>query len=1210
MTVAARKYNPGFLSDDELVASFCVRTCEFNSLTEVLRDCTSNANSHQIVIGPRGSGKTSLLLRVAVEIKRDSILSHRFFPIIFAEESYEVSTAGEFWLECLARLADQAPEMNDGPDLRRTYEELRTIRDDRMLGGRCLGALQDFADRESKRLVLIVENLNMLFGEIGDEDAGWRLRKTLQTDSRIVLLASATSRFDEIDNPDRALYDLFRTVPLRPLDTNECLTLWQTVSERKCDRDTIRAMQILSGGSPRLLAIIARFGGNLSFRELMEDLLDLVDDHTEYFKSHLDALAPQERRVYLALADLWQPATAREIAERARLDTSKCSAQLARLSERGAVEVTGGSARRKLYYLTERLYNFYYLMRRARGPAPLVEALIRFMEAFYSPKELKEFGVRLAREALGTNQTELIVRDLAFGRLLELNSLEAYREELLASAQTTFVGGIGETETLPNKASVSAELSKKALKLAESGQTSDALATWDYLIQRFGKSDAPIDQERAALAFVNIGMAKWSQGNSDAALVAWNEVVKRFGSCDEGPCLRIAAEAMVNKGELICSLGHHKKALTEFDEILRRFSSTKSSVFCEVVAKAHVGRAAVLVALERAEEALESYDEVLMRFGGSQITSIRAEVAAAMAGKGHALIALNRPNAAIEIWGEAAKRFLSAASPRIFEPAVAALANKGVALSRSGQLKEALAAFETVLEFGRKKDVPALHEAVAHSYFHRGNVFAAMHREAEAVASWDCAISCFDEIDTLANAEPFAAALMNKAAVLLKENLAEEAINNWNIVEEKFGESDSPQMLATVANAMKKKGALLEMLDRKEEALANWTRVEQSFGASNSAELLEFVAYSFVHRSNNSFELNRPNEALATCDRAVELFGRSDEPAILDAVACCLVNKGIYLLKLNRNEEALPVWGEIEERFSTFDTTALQKQIAKATVGKGMTLFGLNRPEDAIAAWSEVDERFGKSAIPKISEELSLALLNKGAALTESNRVEDALDVFEDAIRRFCDNEEPHVLESVAKAYINKGVVLRVLERSKEAMSAWRHVVQQFETSNQPSLRNTARLALFHAARFEVDSDRAPAAINFLDRALRHDKAALPEISLQCHLLRAGAYFELGGVEECGRDVETALTILSEINSLPRDTLEALQTLAKEMGSKSLRDQIKASPAADLLLPLTTALEKDLGLEPRVAKEVDEIADDILWEMKNKTNGVNHRPAT
>ena len=88
-TVAARapKYNPGFLTDDELVASFCVRTTEFEMLVEVLRECTGSSNPHQIVIGPRGSGKTSLLLRVAAEVRRDGVLPARCFPIVFAEES-------------------------------------------------------------------------------------------------------------------------------------------------------------------------------------------------------------------------------------------------------------------------------------------------------------------------------------------------------------------------------------------------------------------------------------------------------------------------------------------------------------------------------------------------------------------------------------------------------------------------------------------------------------------------------------------------------------------------------------------------------------------------------------------------------------------------------------------------------------------------------------------------------------------------------------------------------------------------------------------------------------------------------------------------------------------------------------------------------------------------------------------------------------------
>ena len=199
MAPPTRRFNPGFLTDDELVASYCVRTTEFDLLVEVLRECTGHSNAHQIVIGARGSGKTSLLLRVAAEARRDTALSTRCFPVTFAEESYEVGTAGEFWLECLANLAAQAPRGDDAPELDRTVEELRAIRDDQILSDRCLGALLDFADREGKRLVLLVENLNMLFGDMADPDAGWRLRKVLQTEPRIIVFASATSRFDEID---------------------------------------------------------------------------------------------------------------------------------------------------------------------------------------------------------------------------------------------------------------------------------------------------------------------------------------------------------------------------------------------------------------------------------------------------------------------------------------------------------------------------------------------------------------------------------------------------------------------------------------------------------------------------------------------------------------------------------------------------------------------------------------------------------------------------------------------------------------------------------------------------------------------------------------------------------------------------------------------------------------------------------------------------
>ena len=328
------------------------------------------------------------------------------FPIVFAEESYEVTTCGEFWLECLGRLAEQAPS-EERDNLRLTYDDLRTVTDDQALADRCLGSLLDFADRHQTRLVLIVENLNMLFADIGDPDVGWQLRQTLQTEPRIILLGSATSRFDEIDSPEHALYDLFRVITLRPLDTDECKTLWQSVAGKSSTTEAVRPLEILTGGNPRLLTIIARFGADRSFRDLMENLLDLVDEHTEYFKSHLEALPHQERRVYLALARLWKPSTTREVADLARLDTNACSAQLKRLLTRGVVAIEGGTQRRRQYYLIERLYNIYYLLRRGVGSDNLVRALIEFMICLYSPAELVQIiGEFILKCALQTTSAK------------------------------------------------------------------------------------------------------------------------------------------------------------------------------------------------------------------------------------------------------------------------------------------------------------------------------------------------------------------------------------------------------------------------------------------------------------------------------------------------------------------------------------------------------------------------------------------------------------------------------------------------------------------------------------------------------------------------------------------------------------------------------------------------------------------------------------
>ena len=464
MAANVKKYNPGFLTAEELVSSFCVRVPEFESIVETLHNGGDNSNIHSIVIGPRGIGKTHLLLRIAAEVRRDTSLGG-LFPVVFGEENYEVGSAGEFWLECLGHLAEQAPP-EERDDLRLSYRDLMSIplADDHALADRCLATLLDFADRRGQRLLLLVENLDMLFGEMTDGHTGWRLRKTLQTEPRVVLLGSATSRFADLDDPARALYDLFRVIQLSPLDTDGCEALWSRVSGQPKGTLSMRPLEILTGGNPRLITVIGGFEEAHSFRDLMGNLLDLVDEHTEYFKSHLDALPHQERRIYLALARLWKPATAREVAQLARVDVHKCSSQLKRLVDRGAVSIEGGTPRRRQYYLTERMYNIYYLLRRPSGERDMVETLIRFMASFYSRADLVNIGVGMVRDRNDSDPRFRELQHLAFMILVEL--LDVSSAEIATP--------------------IASALLDEANTLAWEGRWQEAMDIYDQIIQRFG----------------------------------------------------------------------------------------------------------------------------------------------------------------------------------------------------------------------------------------------------------------------------------------------------------------------------------------------------------------------------------------------------------------------------------------------------------------------------------------------------------------------------------------------------------------------------------------------------------------------------------------------------------------------------------------------------------------------------------------------------
>ena len=390
-----RKFNPGtFQSDEEIIKQFVVRENELDILLNVVRDnIDSTSCRHALIIGPHGQGKTMLLARISAELRMYHTLSEHLFPVRFTEENHEIAGIADFWFEALFHLAQANARRN--PEFRRellaTHTDLAGGRLDPDIAHRTRSAFLDAANRLGRKVVLMVENLQALYKNT-DDTFSLQLRETLQTVPEIMLLATATDRFPELDDPKGPFFDLFRIVELQPLSTDACGRLWTMAAGGRKPEPYIRPLQILTGGNPRLLAAAADFSRPqpenplLEHDQLLETLVSLVDDFTEYFRRRLERLPKTERRVFIAVLDLWQPSTAAEIAARARMDIRNTAALLGRLVDRGTM-VYQETGRQRKYATPEPLYNIYYKLRRERRGAESVRNLIRFMTVFYRSDE-------------------------------------------------------------------------------------------------------------------------------------------------------------------------------------------------------------------------------------------------------------------------------------------------------------------------------------------------------------------------------------------------------------------------------------------------------------------------------------------------------------------------------------------------------------------------------------------------------------------------------------------------------------------------------------------------------------------------------------------------------------------------------------------------------------------------------------------------------
>ena len=417
----------------------------------------------------------------------------------------------------------------------------------------------------------------------------------------------------------------------------------------------------------------------------MEELVELIDEHTEYFRGHLESLGKTERRVYIAVIDLWQLSKPGEIAARARMDIRIVSTMLGRLVKRGAV-LAEGHGRKRMYTATERLYSIYYKLRRERDEAAVVRNLIHFMTVFYSDSELAGMSSRLVTEAAGSPAIREGNRR-AVDELPRLRSIfagtrrrngdvspawippsewgragrflreitESYEarafERVVEVADRAFSPGRADWSLVP-ELQMAWALGMRAAAHHYLDNEEAAIIAYDELIATHGTTRLPLLQRIVAKAILNRGSSRLLLGDQGAVLAAHEEVIERYSGSEAPELQPVVAEALFGAGVGLVSKGDDERAITVLDVVVERYIASD-----EPEIQITVAHALLLRGLKRRERGdfeteIADCDRLIDRFGALQVARLPSLVVMAMERKGNSLTKIGRAEEALRVCDE------------------------------------------------------------------------------------------------------------------------------------------------------------------------------------------------------------------------------------------------------------------------------------------------------------------------------------------------------------------------------------------------------------------------------------------------------------------------------------------------------------------------------------------------------------------------------
>jgi tetratricopeptide (TPR) repeat protein len=729
-------YNQDRFGDAEFVDSFVARGKQTVALLNSLRHIAKGGpTEHQILVGTRGMGKTSLLRRLSIGIIDDPELKAAFIPLRFREEQYNIISLDAFWRNCGESLAEYCEQQGnqalaDRLDIAIETPEWRDA--DQALEG-FLAACNEVGGRA----ILFLDNLDLILEGIGKEGC-WKLRAALQKADGPIVVGAATALLAQGANRDAPFYEFFHPHMLEPLTEQELLACLNALATKRGEAgapvkavlarepERVRALYVLTGGNPRILGLVYGLLEQADSAEIFADLEALLDQVTPFYKARIEEYGtPLQRAVIDGIALNWDPITSNALSKETGVTSTTLSPQLDRLKKDGLIEEVETSGTRAGFQLAERFLNIWYLMRHGtRKTKQRLRWFTIFLTKLFNAEELEKMAgdARNGGGRWSADHCEAVIEAYEL-KMLSIESEELQSDhhneavKLLFKAQRLAESGqledaigiiselLAALEADGHQAVYAMVMVIKGAVISALGRSEDAIAVYDELIARFAESDEPALQESVAMALINKGVRLGALERPEDEIAIYEEVIARFGENDEAVLQEPLAKALVNKGITLGALGRSENAIAVYDEVIARFGERQYLDLQGLVAKALVGKGISLGALGRSEDAVAVYVAVIARFGKSDEAALKESVAMALINKGVRLGALNRSEDEIAIYEEVIARFGESDEPALQEPLAKALVNKGVRLGMLGLLEEGIAVYDDLIaRFGESNE--------------------------------------------------------------------------------------------------------------------------------------------------------------------------------------------------------------------------------------------------------------------------------------------------------------------------------------------------------------------------------------------------------------------------------------------------------------------------------------------------------------------------